>query len=98
MMNSTYSNIETVRDQQWRLQFLEQVLFQEATPWYFVPCLPIFDVRNRPTRHLAGKLKVPTNDDPNREVETYFLQLEINEATKKEQLEPEPPVTQVIAR
>ena len=59
MMNNTYNIVLAEAEQKWRLQFLDLVLFQEATPWIFSP-FPCFSRANRPKHHVKGKVAVAT--------------------------------------
>ena len=59
MMNNTYNIVLAEAEQKWRLQFLDLVLFLEATPWIFSP-FPCFSRANRPKHHVKGKVAVAT--------------------------------------
>jgi len=78
MMNTTYSQVQKVQDAQWRVQFLEQVLFQEATPAIFVPPSKRFSILNRPAHHLPGKLSLPSPNGTTAEVDCHFMMMELS--------------------
>jgi len=75
MMNTTYSAVHEEQEAEWRLQFLEQVLFQEATPRrWFVPSF--LGIRyKRPQDHMRGTLSVITPGGNQVEVTCWFVQL-----------------------
>lgn len=75
MMNNTYNIVLAEAEQKWRLQFLDLVLFQEATPWIFSP-FPCFSRANRPKHHVKGKVAVATAEGEVREVSSWFLTIE----------------------
>ena len=69
---------------QWRLQFLDQVLFQEATPPLFVPACLGANTAKRPPNHTHGKLAVLTPEGEPAEVACWFLQMEVVEEDDSE--------------
>eukprot|EP00326_Haptolina_ericina_P008952 CAMPEP_0181210514 /NCGR_PEP_ID=MMETSP1096-20121128/23269_1 /TAXON_ID=156174 ORGANISM="Chrysochromulina ericina, Strain CCMP281" /NCGR_SAMPLE_ID=MMETSP1096 /ASSEMBLY_ACC=CAM_ASM_000453 /LENGTH=1040 /DNA_ID=CAMNT_0023301805 /DNA_START=196 /DNA_END=3317 /DNA_ORIENTATION=+ len=79
MMNSTYAAIHNEQEGQWRLQFLEQVLFYEAMPGLYLPqCCGIFRKR-RPANQTGGKLHVLTPAGERQVVDCWYIQLEYRE-------------------
>ena len=66
---------------QWRLQFADLVLLQEATPWWFVPlpyALPwSSDASRRPKHHVSGKLSIIDERQEKKEIECWFLLMEV---------------------
>jgi len=76
MMNKTYVDIHTAQELSWRLQFLQMVLFLEATPWMFTPPSNSVSTKARPEHHIKGRLDVRTTTGEPLSVECYFLQME----------------------
>jgi len=75
MMNTTYSSVHDEQEGQWRLQFLEQVIFQEATPRrWFVPSF-LKTSEARPHHHTRGSLTIITPQGTEVEVECWFVQI-----------------------
>lgn len=67
-----------VFDQQearWRLQFLQQVLFQEATPQFFIPPFLGVKVTARPGHHIKSTLVMTSADGVKSTAECFFLQM-----------------------
>ncbi|KAL1525758.1 hypothetical protein AB1Y20_020601 [Prymnesium parvum] len=75
MMNTTYSQVFLQQEAQWRLQFLEQVLFVDATPSIFIP--PFIPRRKRNGNYTSGVLKMFDSEHSATEVQSYFLQMEL---------------------
>ncbi|KAL1503613.1 hypothetical protein AB1Y20_012090 [Prymnesium parvum] len=75
MMNSTYGQVFDQQEARWRLQFLQQVLFQEATPQFFIPPFLGVQVTARPGHHIKSQLQMTSADGKKRTSECYFLQM-----------------------
>ena len=71
MMSNRYMMIMESAEAQWRLQFADLVLLQEATPWWFVwmpNALPwTSDSSRRPKHHVTGKLNIMDRNQEKKE-------------------------------
>ena len=82
MMSNRYMMIMENAETQWRLQFADLVLLQEATPWWFVPlpyALPwSADASRRPKHHVPGKLTIMDEQQEKKEIDCFFLMMEVS--------------------
>lgn len=78
MMGNTYSQLYAKSEAEWRFSFWQLVLTQEATPRFFVPPFKCFNVKNRPSNHVRGNLKIMTTTGAEAEVECWFLMVELD--------------------
>ena len=71
LMNSTYAHVFQVQELHWRRQFLQQVLFLEATPPALIPHWLGAKTTDRPAHHIAGTLHAMTASGGVMDIPTY---------------------------
>ena len=76
LMNSTYSHVVQEQELHWRRQFLQQVLFLEATPPVLIPRWLGARTTARPAHHIAGTLHAMMADGGTMDIPTYYMQME----------------------
>ena len=91
MMSNRYNLIMDSAEAEWRLQFLDLVMLQEATPWCFVPlpnAMPWATMpHRRPAHHIRGKLAVIDSNEQRREIDCWFLMMNLNNNANKQAAE-----------
>jgi len=92
MMSNRYNLIMDSAEAEWRLQFCDLVMLQEATPWWLVPlpnAMPWATMpHRRPTTHTRGKLSIIDANENRKEVDCWFLQMNLNANNKKQADDP----------
>ena len=82
MMSNRYNLIMDSAEAEWRLQFCDLVMLQEATPWCFVPlpnAMPWATMpHRRPATHIRGKLSIIDEHENRKEVDCWFLMMTLN--------------------
>lgn len=92
MMGNTYAQLYQRAESEWRYAFWQLVLFQEATPSYFLPPFKSMNRRNRPAFHVRGSLNVLSAAGTEAEVECWFLHVELRNEQETEVAKVEPDV------